>query len=127
MGFENSCKRIIRPQPPRGARAARSAAVEGSNYSLRDTEYGTFDLMSTFFKDSKKPSPWGEGLGEGERPTPFLSPGHQMFGLDELHRFWHFLIFSSIRLTEELRRLAMPGTAPGCAWIGLASRPVLRP
>jgi hypothetical protein len=31
------------------------------------------------------------------------------FGLDELHgfwHFWHFLIFSSIRLTEEMRRPA---------------------
>jgi hypothetical protein len=49
MGFENSCKRIIKPQPPRGAGAARSATVQGSNYSLREPKYGTMDLMSTFF------------------------------------------------------------------------------
>jgi hypothetical protein len=88
MGFENSCKRIIRPQPPRGAGAARSTTVAGSKYSLQRIKYGTIDFMSTFLTDL-------------------------LFGLDELHgfwHFWHFLIFFSIRLTD----VGTNWTAAGC-------------
>jgi hypothetical protein len=52
-------------------------------------------------KARKQAKPWA---------TPLTKP--------ELHGFWHywhFLIFSSIRLTDERRRPAMPGTALECA------------
>jgi hypothetical protein len=48
-GLKILLKRIIKPQPPRGTEAARSATVEGSSYSLQVIRYCVMGLGSTLF------------------------------------------------------------------------------